>query len=267
LIPDRIISIQKHTERLKDLISKNDRGWNELVEYESINLPEELEEIVGKEIVVYEGNRAGRVIVDSFGQRVIPSKQNSAIQMDLHLSPQHKPQIKVRNNSRTHDLAVDENLESHLEYKRVLSGLIRQTGKNWSDDKEAISVRFRKIDYPQKMSFVSDVQIPTPEIKNLGEFDSCTLKKVPIAPRTSADAQKWYEFRIVEGIDSYLTESGYENSVETQRENFARFGFDLQTPSVDEIIEGYSNIRDDNTYHPVYWFLSAPRDLSRRRDE
>jgi hypothetical protein len=267
LIPDRIISIQTHTERLKDLISRNDRGWNELIEYESIDLPEELEEIVGKEIVVFEGNRAGRVIVDSFGQRVIPSKQRSAIQMDLRLLPQRTPRLEIETKSQTHDVNVDENLESQLEYKRVLSSLIRQTGKNWSDDKEAISVRFGEIDYPQKMSFVSDVQILTPEIKNLGEFDSCTLKKVPIAPRTSADAQKWYEFRIVEGINSYLTESGYGNLAEIERENFTRFGFDLQTPSVDEIIEGYSNIRDDNTYHPVYWFLSAPRDLIQGRDE
>jgi hypothetical protein len=267
LIPDRIMSIQTHTERLKDLISKNDRGWNELVEYESIDLPEELKEIVGKEIVVYEGNRAGRVIIDSFGQRVIPSKQTSSIQIDLNLSPKHNPRIKVRNNSRTHDLVLAESLESNLEYKRVLSSLVRQTGKNWSDDKEAISVRFRELDYPQKMSFVTDVQIPTPEIKNLGEFDSCTLKRVPIAPRTMADAQKWYEFRIVEGIDSYLTERGYGNLAEIQKENFTRFGFNLQTPSVDEIIEGYSNIRDDNTYHPVYWFLSATRDLSLGRDE
>jgi len=266
LVPDRIISIQTHSERLKDLITRNDKGWNQLEEYDSIDLPEELEEIVGKEVTVYEGNRAGLAIIDSFGQRVIPSKPDSTIQLNLQFLPQQSPRLAISKNSRIHEAIIDKSLETQLEYKKVLLGLIRQIGRNWSEEKEAISVRFREIDYPQKMSFVADVPIANPELKDLATFENCILKKVPIAPRTSADAQKWYEFLIVEGIESYMTEGGFSDYAEKQKKNFTRFGFDLETPTLEEMIEGYSNIRDDNTYHPIYWFLNAPRDLSLGRE-
>lgn len=267
LIPDRIISIQTHTERLKDLIYRNERGWNELVEYESIDLPEELKDIAGKEIVVYEGNRAGRVIIDSFGQKVIPSKQDSKINVNLQLSPQHLSKIIINNESRNHEVVIDKNLEKQLEYKKVLTSLIRQADQSWSENKEAISVRFSRIDYPQKKSFVTDVKMPTPEVRNLGDFESCTLKQVPIAPRTAGDAQKWYEFLVVEGIATYLTEDGFYDYVEKQKHNFTIFGFDLDAPTLEEMIERFSKRREDNTYHPIYWFLNAPRDLCVGRGE
>jgi len=266
LIPSRIISVEISREKLKSFISKNDRGWNELDEYDSISLPEELKEIEGKQITVYEGDRTGQVIIDSFGPRVISSQHKSKIQLNLTLSPQHPPLLSIETDSQTHEIVMDKNLISQLEYKRVLANLIRQAGKRWSEKKEAISVRFGETEYHERKSFVTDLRITNPEIENLGSFKSCTLKRVPIAPRTLADAQKWYEFRIADEIDSYLTEIGYERFAEAKKGDFTRFGFEPETPLLQEIIARYSSIQDNNAYHPIYWFLNAPRDLTLARD-
>ncbi len=265
LIPDRIISINTQTDKLMDHI-ENKLGRKELEEYESIDLPEELEKIVGHRIEVYEGDCAGQIIIDLIKPRVIRLQRDSTVQLNLQLSPQRSPRLTIKTGSHTHDVALNKKLEDQLNYMKVLASLIRQTGKSWSEAKEAVPLRFNETDYSQRVSFETDIHIPKPEIANLGQFQPCTIKKVPIAPKTLRDGQRWYEFLIVERIQSYMTQTGFESYAERQKHDFIRFGFDLATPTIDELIEKYS-LREDSTYHPIYWFLNAPGDLSMERSE
>lgn len=267
LIPDKIVSVQTHTERLKDLIVKGESNWNQVIEYDSIDLPDELNEIVGREIEVYEGNRAGRVIIDSFGHRVIPSQATSQINVDLRLSPQNQLALSISIASQTRDIVLSQDVEKHLGYGTVLPNLIRQTGQSWSNEKQAIRVSFSKVNDPQKKAFVMDVEIATPEVQHLGSFESCSLKEVPITPRTTRDAQRWFEYLIVEGITTYMTEPVYMQHVEKQRGPFTNLGYDLEAPSIQDLIDRFSNIQDDRTYHPVYWYLNTPRDLCIRKGD
>jgi hypothetical protein len=267
LIPNKITSIQTHKQRLKDQFSRDERGRIEQLKYESIDLPKELEDVTGREIVAYEGDRAGRVVIDSIGGKVIPSKTSSTLQLSLQLSPHTQPKLTIATESQTHDVIFNETIEKQLDYQKVLPNLVRQTGQNWSEGKQAIPVSFNKIDYPQKKSFVSDIQIEAPEIQNLGIFESSTLKSVPVAPRSRGDAQKWYDFLLVDEISTYLTEAGFNNHVDKQKEKFANFGYDLAVPTLQDMVAEFSSLRDDNTYHPIYWFLNAPRDLCLRRGD
>ena len=112
-----------------------------------------------------------------------------------------------------------------------------------------------------------DLHIEEPELQHFGIFETCSLKSLQIAPRTVGDAKIWYVFLIIDGISTYMTETLYLEHIEKQRELFARFGYELEAPSIQDAIERFSTTHDDKTYHPIYWYLNTPKDLCLREGE
>lgn len=118
---------------------------------------------------------------------------------------------------------------------------------HWDDGRKALLVSFDDTLVAERLTMTKSVQIE-PDIPDYGVFDRLTLE-LPINAATPHDAQRWAEWRLVNGIDDYATEAHYD---EWSRKAAAPFGhYDVNLPKRAELARDYPLKGDAPNWHLV----------------
>lgn len=119
--------------------------------------------------------------------------------------------------------------------------------KDWDDGREELRVSFDATSDAERQTMTRSVEI-VPRIPDYGVFDRLTLE-LPINAATQDDAQRWAEWRLVNGIDDYATEAHYD---EWSRKAAAPFGhYDVNLPKRAELARDYPLKGEAPNWHLV----------------
>jgi len=256
LYPSAIVSMSRVSgEKLHDIAMQgNDRGEKE-TDNKEIELPPILENIVGREIYILEGDLKGPVRIDRFERDGIRLTTTEKVYVELKILGTDsvegllfhnrnkfpfRPEITEtipRRNLR------DEILEQHPDWE-------------WYSEAQSYIVYYDQIDDSERRSKKANVTIIEPTLDDLGDFEDVEVADVPLIPARQQDAQDWYQFLVVDSINGYMTEEKLRERARSIKEECEKeWEFRLRLMANREIL---SAARKDRL---KFWFVIAPRDL------
>ena len=116
---------------------------------------------------------------------------------------------------------------------------------HWDDGRKALLVFLDDTSEAERQTMTRSVKI-VPRIPDFGAFDPLPLE-LPINAATPDDAQRWAEWRLVNGLDDYATEAHYD---EWSRKAVAPFvHYDVQMPKRAELARDYPLNGDAPNWH------------------
>ena len=88
------------------------------------------------------------------------------------------------------DRIVDFEGPEHLE---LFTRLVNQSefGPDWNENEGILNVVFAETTTAERRQHLRTIRIDTPNLEDLGEFNSVELKAVPLTPKTGNDAREW----------------------------------------------------------------------------
>ena len=88
------------------------------------------------------------------------------------------------------DRIVDFEGPEHLE---LFTRLVNQSefGPDWNENEGVLNVVFAETTTAERRQHLRTIRIDTPNLEDLGEFNSVELKAVPLTPKTGDDAREW----------------------------------------------------------------------------
>ena len=88
------------------------------------------------------------------------------------------------------DRIVDFEGPEHLE---LFTRLVNQSefGPDWNENEGILNVVFAETTTVERRQHLKTIRIDTPNLEDLGEFNSVELKAVPLTPKTGDDAREW----------------------------------------------------------------------------
>ena len=120
--------------------------------------------------------------------------------------------------------------------------------------KPVVPVPFPSLPAAARLAFRRDIEVPAPELGELGRFETTVLKDVDLVPAADRDAQAWLAWLQWEAITDYVTPRSLE---EQGREQRSRFPHHCPTAlSALELLARARTERDERS-----WFLLGPSDL------
>jgi hypothetical protein len=106
-----------------------------------------------------------------------------------------------------------------------------------------------------RRSFMTDLQVPSVSVGEIGTFDSTCINGVPLVAESDSAAQEWAEWLLWDGIATYVVPSDIERK---QRAVMGRFPLHRpQLPDAAALLERAQSTPHDRTAR----FLLAPADL------
>lgn len=142
------------------------------------------------------------------------------------------------------ELEAPERLPDEL-WRDLLEGA--DLWDQWDDGRKALLVSFDDTSEAERQTMTKSVEV-VPRIRDYGVFDRLTLE-LPINAATPDDAQRWAEWRLVNGIDDYATEAHYDA---WSRKAVAPFGhYDVDLPTRAELACDYPRKGDAPNWHLV----------------
>ena len=88
------------------------------------------------------------------------------------------------------DRMVDFEGPEHLE---LFTRLVNQSefGPDWNENEGILNVVFAETTTAERRQHLRTIRIDTPNLEDLGEFNSVELKAIPLTPKTGHDAREW----------------------------------------------------------------------------
>jgi hypothetical protein len=88
------------------------------------------------------------------------------------------------------DRRVDFEGPEHLE---LFTRLVNQSefGPDWNEQKGVLNVVFAETNTEERRQHLKTIRIDTPNLEDLGEFNSVELKAIPLTPKTGYNAREW----------------------------------------------------------------------------
>ncbi|MHA1755981.1 MAG: hypothetical protein ACTSVV_04365 [Promethearchaeota archaeon] len=161
---------------------------------------------------------------------------------------------------------VNENVDPPYEFDflKIWLSLLGIRRDDWDIRKKALRINFSElIKDNEKFNFEKEeLLIENPEIPNLGQFETTSLRNIPIIPKSNQDAQKWAEWYLIHEINDYIFEDQYEKIQDTVLSLSALDGFQIQLPSREELCKSILAERDKMTDPKKFWYIQTPLDLN-----
>jgi len=252
--PPQYLNREIHLERRQ----KKNGKENEMEEIQS--LPQWILNCEGKVIDLL-GNSKDTVMIKKIaekGQKII---ENQAQELKCELSIQNDGLTTLAISGRFND----QNLSPPpLKFREVWKILLGPLANNWDESQSPpkLRVRFHDLTDREKNTFLKDVEFPNPSLPNYGNFERTTVEKVPIAPKTQEDANKWALWLLINNLTSYQFEKGYQRLVEETSQKFSKFKVTLPSQrELSKLLRERLLIAAERMPH-YYWFVQAPLDLN-----
>ena len=154
-----------------------------------------------------------------------------------------------------------------IEIAELWLSLLGNLSRFWNPIKKALKVNFSDLSNSEKRIFQKFIKINSPEIPNLGKFDSTMINDIRIIPKSKDDAQTWAEWLMVERITKYISKKQYEVIKKEIQKLFD--DFEIIFPTVSELAKKIliSNENKEKIFPQKYWFLQTPLDLNTKHIE
>lgn len=133
----------------------------------------------------------------------------------------------------------------------------RRLQERWDEDEQRLRVTFDETGDAEREAISRDLEFESPVIPGYGEFETLTVRGVPITPAIEADAQSWAKWRLQTRIQDYATSERYATWCAAAADPFDEYEVDL--PSRTELFNEFSN-RTANRPEPRFWHLAAAED-------
>lgn len=148
----------------------------------------------------------------------------------------------------------------------VLKQIIQKEKNNLKKTDSGIQLRvsFGETDAQERKNFARTLTISSPTIEKFGTFDTTKIEHLPIFPRTKSDAIEWAHWLIVEEIQYFLTEDGYQDLVSDVLGHFSseydETDLKKKLPDFEKIKQELTDRREE---FPIkYWYVTAPEFLT-----
>ena len=127
----------------------------------------------------------------------------------------------------------------------------------WDVDREILHVTFDETNETERQAMSRDLEFDSPIIPGYGEFETLTVRGVPITPVTESDAQSWANWRLQLRIRDYATSERYAAWRVEAAEPFDQY--DVELPTRSELFDEFWN-PTANRPEPEAWRLAAAED-------
>ena len=127
----------------------------------------------------------------------------------------------------------------------------------WDEDRQKLRVTFDETDETERETLTRDLRFESPKIPDYGEFDTLTVRDVPITPATEADAKSWANWRLRARIRDYATSARYAAWREEAAAPFVPY--EIELPTRTELLDKLWNQTADRP-EPRAWRLAAAED-------
>lgn len=79
------------------------------------------------------------------------------------------------------------------EHLELFTRLVNQSefGPDWNENEGRLNVVFAEMNTAERRKHLKTIRIDTPNLEDLGEFNSVELKAIPLTPKTGYDAREW----------------------------------------------------------------------------
>lgn len=238
--PDPLIGAEYSILELdpkKDIVSFANGG----LDYEQPkldDLPYDIRGLVDKELATTFGTRTRFIIKDIYPHQ----KELSTVKRRLYLSiSEDEAALSVD------DTHMPTRKIKHKQLWRNLLERAKDGGMTWNDKRGRFLVEYEDISNEERTYMERYVNF------YISHYDYGDLKaknvRLPIYPKTKADAQKWAVFLLVNGMTDYQTAKRYQRLTSRIRKRFP--DFDVVMPKRTDIPAEALNRR---------WYVQAPED-------
>ena len=226
-------------------------------------LPEWLMPIQNEKIKIY--NKKKNIHIFNIDEKGIlfPSKHNQSLTISLTIDRNGNKMEFSGYSSVTKEIPND--LSFDIIWPKILGSSANFWEYIFERDKFALKISYNELNEYEKVNFVKNLKIEKPIIENYGRFDTTVVKNVPIAPKRTDDAQKWFEWFLMNNLSEYIPEQKYQLFLKTNWKKFPEFSNDLRFPTQKELIEKIKDIDNKKgirEHHSrKFWYLQTPLDL------
>lgn len=158
----------------------------------------------------------------------------------------------------------------HLPFPLTVLDVLKQiipeerTNLKKTDSGVQLRVSFGDTDTHERKFFARALTVSSPTIEKFGTFDTTKIEHLPIFPRTKSDAIEWAHWLIVEKIQYFLTEDGYQDLVS---EVLGHFSSEYDETDLKKKLPDFEKIKQELTDRreefPIkYWYVTAPEFLT-----
>lgn len=263
LVPQRILDLEDVPEPGAELIVRERRaarrGESERNTSEGVSpVPSWFARLKGSSVLL---PRTGeRIRVLSIANRCIRSKVRTEERLTVRwtLYPDRESELRAEGLAKWSLEAPEVSHES------IFLELLGDQRSAWDPRRGILRCRFKEIDDAEKATMTKSIRIREPTLSDYGGFDDTVIRDVPIAPRTTRDAQEWAEWMLEHEIREYLDEDGYSDLLRRLESRFS--GFKVSMPDRDKAARDIRRkaTAKDGLLPPSYWHLQAPLDLGRK---
>lgn len=127
----------------------------------------------------------------------------------------------------------------------------------WDEDRQQLRVAFDETDETERETMTRDLRFESPKIPDYGEFETLTVRDVPITPATEADAQSWANWCLLARVRDYATSARYAAWREEAAAPFVPY--EIELPTRTELLDKLWNQTGDRP-EPRAWRLAAAED-------
>jgi hypothetical protein len=220
-----------------------------------IQLPDAVREIESQILPVLHG-RYPRARFDELG----PQAEHGVVgetrlTMEVELAPD-RTTATIRGELRGQAITLGI-AEPDLRHKDAWSAVLTAAGvlNNWDAEHDVLRVSFDDTTVQERASFRRDLAVRRPSLGAWGTFDDTVIPRVPLAPRTPADAEAWARWRLVQAVQDTATRDRFavwaKNAVEP---------FGAPAPTTPTRATLAAHVRGDARPEPIYWRLQAAED-------
>jgi hypothetical protein len=251
LIPDIVLSISEpHKPWVDGRSLHNGPARKEIEKTEEV--PEFIEKVIDRQILV---NKEAQPIlikeVEEYGS------SQGFVQADLILEFTSTDKTSLRLGTPINRrLPIPADLQ--MSYSKALDTLLNGFGENWNKEQEIVVVSFEDVDFTERRNFKKAFTISRPAIPGFGSFETVTTPPVKIEPKTSIDAQEWFDWLLVDQLpNKYLQHSAFNEHASKIKAKFPGH-FLIDEPEQELVAEDL--FQSGNTEKA--WLLRAPLDLT-----
>lgn len=260
LVPQRILDLEDVHEPETEIIV-NARRAARKPESKS-KLPEEADSVPPwllelKNQSIFLPRTGERIRVLSIAERCVSAQVREQEELSLKwtIYPDREPELKAKGFAKWN---IDAPEISHESVFLELLGVYRVA---WDARRGVLRYRFKEVVDAERASMSKSLQIEKPSVGEYGKFDDTEIRGIPIAPRTSRDAQEWAEWLLEHEIAEYLDEEGYADLVRRINSRFPDFVVRVPNRSKMAAQIRRSATAQGGLLPPAYWYLQAPLDL------
>lgn len=229
------------------------------------NLPGWVLSLNGKRITVFKNqNQIIKILSIANKGFKIAEKRDNYLEIEVTLNSSTNNKLKFSGFANAH-----LNTPEDLIFDNVWPEILGTDSKYWKyiPEREDFSLKidFKDLSDIELGSFIKNVFIKKPEIKKYGHFSDTVAENIPISPKSLDDAQKWFDWFLLNNVGDYLFPSDYDSYIYPFWLNFPEFKDELEIPSQFGLIKKLNfhqkQKKIDGKHAREFWYLNAPLDL------